>query len=181
VFMESGDFDTIDLCVPSLLLAVSACRIAQDNAAADSPQITSWFGRLTGGSSSSSSKSQQPRQEQLQQQPDPSPSSGAAAWQQQQQQQWAAGGGSSSGAGEPLSGAIALLSDEGLTNHPLDYNPITNEHTAAMTLAKQSGIEAYNAGRCGWLHAVCTGCSKTWALGHCNRVFACLCTVLGCC
>jgi hypothetical protein len=87
-----------------------------------------------------------------QQQPSPSPASGTAAWQQQQQQQWSANGSSSGGVGEPLSGAIPLLSEDGLTNHPLDYNPITNEHTAAMTLAKQSGIEAYNAGRCarGW-------------------------------
>jgi hypothetical protein len=48
---------------------------------------------------------------------------------------------------EPLSGAIPALTDDGLTNHPLDYNPITNEHTAAMTLAKQAGIEAYEKGR----------------------------------
>jgi hypothetical protein len=62
--------------------------------------------------------------------------------QQRQQTAWTTGPG-----GEPLSGAIAALDEDGLTNHPLDYNPITNEHTAAMTLAKQAGLEAYQAGR----------------------------------
>jgi hypothetical protein len=65
--------------------------------------------------------------------------------QQQQRASWASGPGLHSS--EPLSGAIASLDEEGLTNHPLDYNPITNEHTAAMTLAKQAGLEAYQAGR----------------------------------
>jgi hypothetical protein len=138
-----------------LMLWGFAGRHAQDSAAASGKQTTSWFGRLSG---SSSSTTQQPGQEQVQQQqPGPSPASGAAAW-QQQQQQWTASGSSSSsssGVGEPLSGAIPLLNDDGLTNHPLDYNPITNEHTAAMTLAKQSGIEAYNAGRCG-----CVNCTE---------------------
>lgn len=73
--------------------------------------------------------------------------------QQQQQQQhaaWTSGPGSRSSS-EPLSGAIAALDEDGLTNHPLDYNPITNEHTAAMTLAKQAGLEAYQQGRYGVL------------------------------
>lgn len=68
--------------------------------------------------------------------------------QQQQPTAWSSSGLRPGGAGgEPLSGAIAVLDEQGLTNHPLDYNPITNEHTAAMTLAKQAGLEAYQAGR----------------------------------
>lgn len=47
----------------------------------------------------------------------------------------------------PLSGAPAALDERGLTNNPLDYDPITNEHTAAMTLARKLGMEAYEAGR----------------------------------
>lgn len=48
----------------------------------------------------------------------------------------------------PASGAPAALDERGLTNNPLDYDPITNEHTAAMTLARKQGMEAYDAGRC---------------------------------
>ncbi|KAI8464610.1 MAG: hypothetical protein J3K34DRAFT_526045 [Monoraphidium minutum] len=47
----------------------------------------------------------------------------------------------------PLSGAPAALDERGLTNHPLDYDPVTNEHTAAMTLARKAAVEAYEAGR----------------------------------
>jgi hypothetical protein len=50
----------------------------------------------------------------------------------------------------PPSGAVAALDERGLTNNPLDYDPITNEHTAAMTLARKLGMEAYEAGRCAW-------------------------------
>jgi hypothetical protein len=72
-----------------------------------------------------------------------------------------------------------LLSDEGLTNHPLDYNPITNEHTAAMTLAKQSGIEAYNAGRCGCVD--CTEMSQAvWTVQRCLRLCGLYRDVSGC-
>ncbi len=31
--------------------------------------------------------------------------------------------------------------------HPLDANPVTNEHTARMTLARKSALEHYAAGR----------------------------------
>ncbi|GBG00220.1 hypothetical protein Rsub_12705 [Raphidocelis subcapitata] len=47
----------------------------------------------------------------------------------------------------PASGAPAALDERGLTNNPLDYDPITNEHTAAMTLARKQAMEAYDAGR----------------------------------
>eukprot|EP00198_Chlamydomonas_reinhardtii_P000664 XP_001689999.1 predicted protein [Chlamydomonas reinhardtii] len=32
------------------------------------------------------------------------------------------------------------------TNHPLEYDPVTNEHTAKMTLARTAALELYNAG-----------------------------------
>lgn len=32
-------------------------------------------------------------------------------------------------------------------SHPLEYDPITNEHTAQMTLAKKAAMEHYQAGR----------------------------------
>ena len=48
---------------------------------------------------------------------------------------------------QPASGAPAALDERGLTNHPLDYDPITNEHTARMALARKAGIEAYEGGR----------------------------------
>ncbi|KXZ45300.1 hypothetical protein GPECTOR_56g396 [Gonium pectorale] len=34
-----------------------------------------------------------------------------------------------------------------LTNHPLEYDPVTNEHTAKMTLARNAALEFYNAGK----------------------------------
>lgn len=37
--------------------------------------------------------------------------------------------------------------DQAATNHPLDYNPVTNEHTAAMTLARKAAMEYYQEGR----------------------------------
>ncbi|KAG2444621.1 hypothetical protein HXX76_001365 [Chlamydomonas incerta] len=33
------------------------------------------------------------------------------------------------------------------TNHPLEYDPVTNEHTAKMTLARTAALEYYNAGK----------------------------------
>ena len=33
------------------------------------------------------------------------------------------------------------------TNHPLEYDPVTNEHTAKMTLARTAALELYNAGK----------------------------------
>ncbi|GIL87260.1 hypothetical protein Vretimale_1777 [Volvox reticuliferus] len=35
----------------------------------------------------------------------------------------------------------------GFTNHPLEYDPVTNEHTARMTLARTAALEFYNAGK----------------------------------
>ncbi len=31
--------------------------------------------------------------------------------------------------------------------HPLDYNPVTNEHTAKMTMARAAALEYYQAGK----------------------------------
>ncbi|GIL59392.1 hypothetical protein Vafri_14249 [Volvox africanus] len=35
----------------------------------------------------------------------------------------------------------------GFTNHPLEYDPVTNEHTAKMTLARTAALEYYNGGK----------------------------------
>ncbi|GLI70169.1 hypothetical protein VaNZ11_014793, partial [Volvox africanus] len=35
----------------------------------------------------------------------------------------------------------------GFTNHPLEYDPVTNEHTAKMTLARTAALEFYNDGK----------------------------------
>lgn len=34
-----------------------------------------------------------------------------------------------------------------LTNHPMDYDPVTNEHTAKMTMARSTALEYYQAGK----------------------------------
>ncbi|EFJ45058.1 kinesin-like protein with TPR domain [Volvox carteri f. nagariensis] len=34
-----------------------------------------------------------------------------------------------------------------LTNHPLEYDPVTNEHTAKMTMARTAALEYYNIGK----------------------------------
>lgn len=48
----------------------------------------------------------------------------------------------------PASGAPAAVDPTtGLTNNPLDYDPIMNEHTAAMTLARKAATEYMAAGR----------------------------------
>ncbi len=31
------------------------------------------------------------------------------------------------------------------TNHPLEYDPVTNEHTARMTMARSAALDYYNA------------------------------------
>ena len=31
--------------------------------------------------------------------------------------------------------------------HPLEYDPVTNEHTAKMTMARTAALEHYNAGK----------------------------------
>ncbi|KAG2449102.1 hypothetical protein HYH02_005850 [Chlamydomonas schloesseri] len=38
-------------------------------------------------------------------------------------------------------------SSEPQTNNPLEYDPVTNEHTAKMTLARTAALEFYNAGK----------------------------------
>lgn len=34
---------------------------------------------------------------------------------------------------------------QALTNHPLEYDPVTNEHTARMTMARSAALDYYNA------------------------------------
>ncbi len=50
--------------------------------------------------------------------------------------------------GVPLSGSIPDAALDGRSNHPLEAEPITNEHTAAMTMARADALDAYAAGRC---------------------------------
>lgn len=38
-------------------------------------------------------------------------------------------------------------STDPLTNHPLDYDPVTNEHTAKMTMARTAALDYYQAGK----------------------------------
>ncbi|PNH07834.1 Kinesin light chain 4 [Tetrabaena socialis] len=48
------------------------------------------------------------------------------------------------------SGAAASAAAAGapaMTNHPLEYDPVTNEHTAKMTLARTAALDYYNAGK----------------------------------
>eukprot|EP00879_Flechtneria_rotunda_P019758 GHRR01020762.1.p1 GENE.GHRR01020762.1~~GHRR01020762.1.p1 ORF type:complete len:495 (+),score=208.15 GHRR01020762.1:103-1587(+) len=133
-----------------LIAAVVVANAAgETNASAESQgadagtKQPSWFERIRRGCSTSSSHVEPPAAAAAHTSSSSLPASAAVAW--QQQQQWGNSGNSSTI--EPLSGAIPALSEDGLTNHPLDYNAITNEHTAAMTLAKQAGVEAYQAGR----------------------------------
>ncbi|GLC58375.1 hypothetical protein PLESTB_001352100 [Pleodorina starrii] len=48
------------------------------------------------------------------------------------------GGGDGGGGGAP---------PPALTNHPLEYDPVTNEHTAKMTMARTAALDYYNAGK----------------------------------
>jgi hypothetical protein len=43
--------------------------------------------------------------------------------------------------------ASSMAAGEPASNHPLDYNPVTNEHTAAMTLCKKAAMDYYQAGK----------------------------------
>mmetsp|Transcript_7430 Transcript_7430/g.14621 ORF Transcript_7430/g.14621 Transcript_7430/m.14621 type:complete len:550 (-) Transcript_7430:346-1995(-) len=39
------------------------------------------------------------------------------------------------------------LESQALTNNPMEYDPITNEHTAKMTMARSSALEYYQSGK----------------------------------
>ncbi|GFR39925.1 hypothetical protein Agub_g1, partial [Astrephomene gubernaculifera] len=49
--------------------------------------------------------------------------------------------------GAPGTGASGEAAPTPLTNHPLEYDPVTNEHTAKMTMARTAALEYYNAGK----------------------------------
>ncbi|KAG2487553.1 hypothetical protein HYH03_013832 [Edaphochlamys debaryana] len=50
-------------------------------------------------------------------------------------------------ADSPAQPPAAPLPEDDPARHPLDYDPVTNEHTAKMTLARKAAIEYYNAGK----------------------------------